>query len=299
MNKHASLKCVVAAISCLMLGVAWADNPITEYEPNNPISSPEQLPSPADVSVDAMLGNAGPDDLDYYSFYANAGDVVTVDIDNGIGGAESVDTLMAIFDPSDNYTILRYNDDAPTLDPGSISTSDARIDDFVVPKSGFYTVGVSSYPRVFVNGGGVLNASATSEGDYTLVISGVTTNTKQVAIIVKPGNDNIAPINPRSHGKIPVAILSGPNFDATTIDPKTLRFGSTGEEASLSKCNKQGVDLNGDGRPDLLCHFNTQVANFKPSDAEGKLSGKTMDGVKFEGAGFLKVVPVKEVPHQG
>lgn len=297
MCEHTKLKYLVAAVSCLLMGIAQADNVVTEFEPNNPIASPAQLPAPANVSVEAMLGNAGPDDLDYYTFYANAGDVLTVDIDNGIGGAQSVDTLIAIFDSSDSHSILRLNDDATSLDPGSISTRDSRIDDFVVPVSGFYIVGVSNFPRYFMNGGGVMNTSAAHYGDYTLVISGVSAVIKQVAIVIKPGNNNIAPINPRSHGKIPVAILGGPGFDTASIDTTTLTFGSSGDENSLSKCNPQPVDLNGDGRPDLLCHFNTRAAGFKPTDAEGKLHGSTTDGSRFEGAGYLKVVPVKGGVH--
>lgn len=288
---------IMIVIPCLITGVAQATNTITELEPNNPISSAEQLTSPADVSINAFLGNNGLNDLDYYTFYANAGDVITVDIDNGIGGEQSVDTMLAIFDSTSAHNILRFDDDTTTIDPGSISRLDARIDDFVAPSSGFYIVGVSSYPRYFMNGGGVMNAAYPSQGDYTLVISGVTASVKQVPIIIKPGNNNVAPVNPRSHGKIPVAILSEPGFDPMTINTSTLTFGSSGYEASLSKCNPEGVDLNGDGRLDLLCHFSTEKAGFKLTDAEGTVRGETNDGMRFKGIGYLKVVPMKGEIH--
>lgn len=297
MFKNKIVRMLVVLMPCLFTGVAQAGNTVTEIEPNNPISSPDALTSPADVSVQAFLGNAGPDDLDYYTFYANAGDVVTVDIDNGIGGMESVDTVLAIFDNTSAHTILRWNDDASSIDPGSISRLDARIDDFVAPSSGYYVVGVSNYPRYFQDGGSVSNPSYPSQGDYTLVISGVTATEKQVPILIKPGNNNVAPVNPRSHGKIPVAILSVPGFDPMTIKTSTLTFGSTGYEASLSKCNPEGVDLNGDGKLDLLCHFNTQDARFKMTDAEGTVRGQTQDGTQFVGTGYLKVVPMKGVTH--
>ncbi|MEJ2359937.1 MAG: pre-peptidase C-terminal domain-containing protein [Gammaproteobacteria bacterium] len=298
MSKKNLARLFVTMAACLFAAMAQAGNAITESEPNNPIAGPEQLTTPADVSISAYLGNAGADDLDYYLFYANAGDVVTVDIDHGIGGQQSVDTVLAIFDNTSNHDILRFDDDAPDLDPGSISRLDARIDDFVAPASGYYVVGVSNYPRYFTNGGGVINASYPSQGDYTLVISGVTAAVKQIPILIKPGNNNVAPVNPRSHGKIPVAILSEPGFKPANVDTTHLTFGSSGYEASLSKCNPPDVDFNGDGIPDMLCHFDVQEAKFKLTDAEGKLRGRTKGGTQFEGSGFLKVVPMKGLIRQ-
>jgi hypothetical protein len=297
MSNQTKLKYLFAVLPCLLMGIAHAGNVVSEFEPNNPIASPQHLVAPADVAVPAFLGNAGTDDLDYYMFYANAGDVVTVDIDNGWGGggSQNVDTMIAIFDNTSAHSILRFDDDA-SLDPGSTSTLDSRIDNFVVPASGFYIVGVTNYPRYFMSGGGVMSGVA-RQGDYTLTISGVTTSTKQIAILIKPGNNYTAPINPRSHGKIPVAILGGPDFDTSSIDTKTLTFGSNGDEASLSKCNSERVDLNNDGRLDLLCHFNNQDAHFKLTDAEGTLRGQTFNGTQFEGKGYLKVIPMKGGVH--
>lgn len=293
MSMSTKMKLLSVAVPCLLAGIAYADSVINEAEPNNSADSTQMLSAQGKVTVPAFLGNGGPTDLDYYTFYANAGSVVTVDIDNGIGGVQSVDTMIAIFDSTPAHAILRFDDDAPSLDPGSISLLDSRIDNFVAPATGYYVVGVSNYPRYFMNGGGVMYLNSASQGDYTLVITGVTTNIKQVAIDVKPGNDNISPINPKSHGKIPVAILGGPDFDAMTVNTKTLTFGSTGYEHSLSMCSSEGVDLNGDGILDLLCHFDTQSANFKLTDAEGKVHGWTTDGTEFEGTGYLKVIPMK------
>lgn len=295
MSKFSMKRLLVSVVSCLMISSVHAGNTTSEQEPNNPIASPNKVANPSNETVQAYLGNAGANDLDYFTFYAKAGDVVTADIDHGIGGQKSVDTVMAIFDTTPNHTMLRFDDDAPTLDSGSVSRLDARIDNFVAPVSGYYIVGVSNYPRYFMNGGGVINSMYPAQGDYDLVISGASESVKQIAILIKPGNNNIAPLNPRSHGKIPVAILGGPDFDVKTIDTKTLTFGSSGTEASLSKCNSEPVDLNNDGRPDLLCHFDTQKALFKLTDAEGKLEGSTKKGEKFAGAGYLKVIPMKGV----
>lgn len=227
-------------------------------------------------------------DLDYYSFYAQAGDVVTVDIDDGVGGIKSVDTVIAVFDA--NNELQRMNDDADSLDNGSTSTRDARIDNFKVPKSGVYYVGVSAYPRFFTTGGGVTAAGAGS-GDYKLLISGVSPAVKQINIEIKPGSKEHAPLNPKSNGKVPVALLSDGSFNAMDINQATLTFGGKGHEASLSKCNPSGQDVNGDGLLDLICHFDNQAAKFNANSIEAIARGKTRQGLAFEGVGVLKVVP--------
>jgi hypothetical protein len=52
--------------------------------------------------------------------------------------------------------------------------------------------------------------------------------------IFKPslGND---PINPKSHGVIPVAILTTDAFNATLVDGMTVCFGVTGKEGRRFK----------------------------------------------------------------
>jgi len=51
-----------------------------------------------------------------------------------------------------------------------------------------------------------------------------------VAVDFKPGSAT-NPINPRSNGKVPDAILTTDTFDATTVDAATVRLGPTGAEA--------------------------------------------------------------------
>ncbi len=88
-----------------------------------------------------------------------------------------------------------------------------------------------------------------------------------VDISIKPDSPAPVPINPRSRGKIPVAILSTSSFNAvTSIDPTSVTFGRTGYEDSLAFCNSDGEDVNGDGRPDLICHFSTQLTGFQPGE---------------------------------
>jgi len=102
----------------------------------------------------------------------------------------------------------------------------------------------------------------------------VALNQLTVSIMIKPG-EVPASINTQSRGTIPVAILSAANFDATAlVDRASLTFGHSGSEHSLSFCNAGGGDVNGDGLPDLMCHFTTQLTGFQPGDTMGVLNGK-------------------------
>jgi hypothetical protein len=111
-------------------------------------------------------------------------------------------------------------------------------------------------------------------------------------ISIKPGSGPISPINPHSRGTIPVAILSTSGFNAVTqVDTTTLTFGETGTEHSLAFCNAGGEDVNGDGLPDLVCHFDTQSTGFRPKDTLGILMGKTTQGAVMVGQQAIVIVP--------
>ena len=302
MRKHDLCRIVAGAF----LAVLWPSAPalaVDEVEPNGPIAAAQALAigSNGVAIVDGVVGvtsGAAEDDVDFYSFQGTVGDVVMVDIDGGMkaaGAGRSVDTFIAIFGPGPAFKKLRENDDAGSpLDEGSIHRFDSRIVLFRLPATATYTVGVS-YPRS-MRDGGVLSSSslgANSNGSYRLIISGVTPRLQQINIDIKPGNDELAPINPKARGVIPVALLGSAEFDALTVDPDSLTFGPTGNEKSLRRCHMQGEDVNGDGRPDVVCQFENQEARFARGDLEGTVRGKTSAGREFEGRGLLKVVPEK------
>ena len=112
----------------------------------------------------------------------------------------------------------------------------------------------------------------------------------RVGIEIKPGGGT-ASINPTSKGKIPVAILSAPNFNAVgSVDTSSLTFGSLGTEDSLVLCNSNGEDVNGDGLLDLVCHFDTQGSAFQNGDASGTLRGKLKDGSAIKGSAPVNVL---------
>jgi len=111
-----------------------------------------------------------------------------------------------------------------------------------------------------------------------------------VDILVKSLED--APINPGSKGVTPVAILSTPTFDAlTNVDMTSLTFGHTGSESSLVSCNADGEDVNSDGLLDLVCRFETQLADFVPGDITAFLQGATVSGTRIQGQAPIQTVP--------
>jgi hypothetical protein len=293
--RHA-IACAFLAASAVS-GVALA---VEEAEDNYPIQSAQRLTVGADgsVTINGIVGTlAGPlaNDVDFYSFYARKGDVLVIDIDGAYkpsGPARiSVDTYLTVFDS--DLKVKRANDDKPLpLDDGSVSRRDAYIDNFTVEKDGVHYVGVTAFPRLLVDGGAIYDRGGVRyNGDYRLTISGVSPELRQINIDIKPGGGAVAPINPKSRGGIPVALLSADDFNALNVDVRSLTFGSTGDERSLQRCGKGGEDVNGDGRLDLVCHFETQAASFGATDLEGIVKGKGGDGMRFEGRGLLKVIP--------
>ncbi|UCG24569.1 MAG: hypothetical protein JSW55_00785 [Chloroflexota bacterium] len=112
----------------------------------------------------------------------------------------------------------------------------------------------------------------------------------QIDISIRPSSKPSS-INARSKGKIPVALLSGANFDAPAeIDSDTLTFGRTGNEDSLAGCSPGAEDANADGLPDLVCHFRTADTGFQRGDAEGILKGRTVNGLPIEGLDSVRIV---------
>jgi hypothetical protein len=109
---------------------------------------------------------------------------------------------------------------------------------------------------------------------------------RQVQIDIKPGEDPAA-INPGSKGVIPVAILSTPTFDATTVDPKSVMFGPNGAIPVHTSIE----DVNGDGIPDLIFQFNTIQTGIAAGNTQACLTGKTTSGLNIVGCDTIQIVP--------
>lgn len=113
-----------------------------------------------------------------------------------------------------------------------------------------------------------------------------------VDVDLKPGS-NPNCVNPRSRGRVPVAVHGAEDFDVTTIDPSSLSFGG----AAAVRCSLEDVESEGptgvfsrDGWTDLVCHFKTQEVTLPPRGSDCgdvALTGERLDGGAIEGGDIV------------
>jgi hypothetical protein len=119
----------------------------------------------------------------------------------------------------------------------------------------------------------------------------------RVAIDIKPGSFPNS-INPRSRGVIPVAILTTStaqgdplDFDATSVDALSVRFGPNGTTEAHARGHIEDVD--GDGDLDLVLHFRTQETGIHCGDTSASLTGTTVGGFTISGSDSIRTVGCK------
>jgi len=121
--------------------------------------------------------------------------------------------------------------------------------------------------------------------------SGFTAVKTEVEIDIKPGSDPNS-INLGGNGVVPVAILTTPDFDATTIDPATVALaGSTVRVKGKSGNAGSLEDVDGDGDLDLVVQVYMDELELSPGDTEAILTAYTYSGLMVTGSDFLKIVP--------
>jgi hypothetical protein len=127
------------------------------------------------------------------------------------------------------------------------------------------------------------------------VMVGVADRGIEVGIDIRPGSPT-NPVNLKSRGSLPVAILSSAGFDAADVDVATVELAGTGV-ATRGKRGPMAAleDIDGDGLDDLVVHFETQalVAGGGLTDATTslELTGKTVSGQEFTGTDVVRIVP--------
>lgn len=109
------------------------------------------------------------------------------------------------------------------------------------------------------------------------------------ALDIKPGSDT-NPVNLRSRGVIPVAILGGTDLDVTTVDVSTLAFGP-GEATPVHAAGGHLEDVNDDGHTDLVSHYSTQAAGLAAEATQACVTGRTSDGTPLRGCDGVTIVP--------
>ncbi len=124
-----------------------------------------------------------------------------------------------------------------------------------------------------------------------LVAAGLYDPTFVTIDIVPDGFPNVVDL--RSPERLPVAIFTTRGFDATEIVPGSLRLAGArmhGVAADPGEVRTQVVDVNGDGRADLLVDFPLDRLRFGADDMVADLWGVTRQGVPFSGSDLIDLI---------
>jgi hypothetical protein len=89
-------------------------------------------------------------------------------------------------------------------------------------------------------------------------------------------------------GVIPVAIITTPSFDATTVDASTVRFGPGNAVEAHGHGHVEDVD--GDGDLDLMLHFRTERSAIPCGAASATLTGQTVGGQAITGTDSVRTI---------
>jgi endonuclease/exonuclease/phosphatase family metal-dependent hydrolase len=131
-----------------------------------------------------------------------------------------------------------------------------------------------------------------SDHDPVVIGLDLTAEAVEVAIDIWP----LLPINPinlNSGAKVPAAILSSPAFDATTVNAQTVELaGAPATGLIFSNWPTISlVDINWDGRRDMILYFSTQDMTLVAGDTTATLTGETFGGLSFSGTDSVLVIP--------
>jgi hypothetical protein len=113
--------------------------------------------------------------------------------------------------------------------------------------------------------------------------------TLTIDLDIKPGSDPNS-INPDDGGVVPVALLGSDAFDVSEVDVPTLKFGP-GDAAPDHTHGPHVEDVNADGLPDLLVHFDTGESGIVFGTLVACVEGATLDGKPFNGCDAVRTVP--------
>lgn len=147
-----------------------------------------------------------------------------------------------------------------------------------------YSANLSGNYRIYLSavGGNDVPAFASLSGSWEFELI---KDPFAISIDVLPG-EAANQVYPNKTGKLPVAILSSdfsgppPRFDATQVDPTTLKFGSA-EASAADPVSVSNVDgLYGD---DISTTFSVEESGIFCNDTEVTLTGETYEGHQFIG----------------
>jgi hypothetical protein len=135
------------------------------------------------------------------------------------------------------------------------------------------------------------DASADENVDTEITALSFTVGIDQIAIDTKPSSE-LNSIDPNSKESFPVAVLTTDAFDAAQLDWETVRFGPAGATESHGLSHVEDVDNDGD--PDLVLHFNTRETGLVCGDSTATLSGETFGGKPVTASDVIRTVNCPE-----
>src|SRR5438093_658766 len=109
---------------------------------------------------------------------------------------------------------------------------------------------------------------------------------RSVTIDIQPG-DSTNVVQLKRGGLISVAILSTPQFNASTVDSATVCFGDAEAPAERTCAEVHGhghlAEVNRDGRADMVLHYDVSATGIDLGDHSACLKGRTTAGVGIYG----------------
>lgn len=229
---------------------------ISDNLPTNCVESSGLLTSLGNnLDSDGTCGLAGPDDL--------------INVDPLLG------PLQNNGGTTDTYELLSGS---PAIDAGSASCTDGEGNPLLTDQRG------APRPMDGNNDGNIacdIGAFEVQPGVFT------------VATDIKPSSDK-NPVNPKSKGKLKVAVITTDEFDASNVDAESVLFGPG--EARPVWYRLDDVDYDRD--LDLALKFETQETGITCGDTEATLIAETFGGQSVTGTDFVKTVGCKNARKQ-
>lgn len=220
-------------------------------------------------------------------------------------GKDGVIKKSAVFDFTGAYFTGRAENDAPMWCTAPSLTIEGYNGSTLMYSVSF-DLSTDQYDWIQVDFIGITKLTFSTPGypnywlmdDFTYNESNPVPEPTPVSLDVKPGSCP-NPLNVKSKGVLPVAILGAEDFDVTTIDPASIRLegvaplrSSIEDVSQPSNCEDDG----GDGYADLTLKFDTQEIVAALGDIEDgeeivlNLTGTLQDGTQIEGSDTVLII---------